>query len=66
MAGFGGLWVEISVNRKNRLLGQVLDAICVNLDTRKIVAVRPRETFSAQIVTMAEKTGVTVLEDPRM
>ena len=65
LADFGTLWLEIPVNRKNKLLRQMLDAIYVNLDTREVVALQPRETFSVQVINMAKNAGVTVLEYSR-
>ena len=63
LVDFGTLWLEISVNRKNRLLRQVLDGIYVNLDTRKVVAVQPKDIFKKKMLTIAEKVGITVLRD---
>ena len=44
---------------------QPLEAIYVTLDTREIVALQPRNNFKPQMLIMAKKVGVTVLEDSR-
>ena len=61
---FGSLWSEMSVSRKNGLLRQMLDAIYVDIDTRHVVGLVPKEAFAAKVMTMATKAGVPVLEVP--
>ena len=65
LADFGAFWLEMSVNRKNSLLRQLLDAIYVDLDTRRVVALVPKGTFTSQVITMGNKAGVPVVERPQ-
>ena len=40
----------------------MLDATYVNLDTREVVALQPRNTFKMQMRTMAKKAGIIIFE----
>ena len=59
---FGTLWQGVSVGRRNRLLKLLINAMYVDLGKRRIIALQPKETFLAPVSTMAEKTGINVID----
>ena len=63
MADFPSLWESASVGRRNRFLTMMLNTIYVDLDTRRIIGLVPKEAFLAPILAMAERDDVEVIEE---
>ena len=61
LADFQTLWQSTSTARKNRMLCAMLQAIHVNLDTRLVTGLVPKDTFFVLIKAMAENENVTIL-----
>ena len=60
----GTLWSAASAGQRNRLLRSVLDAIYVDLGSREIVGLLPKESFMALVLAMEERSGVTITANP--
>ena len=60
----GTLWEEASAGQRNRLLRSVLDAIYVDLGSREIVGLHPKESFMALVLAKEERSGVTITANP--
>ena len=60
----GALWSAASAGQRNRLLRSVLDAIYVDLGSREIVGLLPKESFMALVLAMEERSGVTITANP--
>ena len=60
----GALWSAASAGQRNRLLRSVLDAIYVDLGSREIVGLHPKESFMALVLAKEERSGVTITANP--
>ena len=60
----GTLWKEASAGQRNRPLRSVFDAIYVDLGSREIVGLHPKESFMALVLAMEERSGVTITAKP--
>ena len=65
LSNFGAVWESTSIARKNRLLKSMLQAIYVDLDTREVVGLLPKETFLAPIMAMADRTNVALVDSKK-
>lgn len=61
LANFQTLWQSTSTPKKNRMLCVILRAIHVDIDTRRVTSLVPRDTFFPLIEAMAENEDITVL-----
>ena len=64
VTNLGTLWKEASAGQRNRLLRSVLDAIYVDLGSREVVGLHPKESFMALVLAMEERSGVTITANP--
>ena len=60
----GTLWAAASAGQRNRLLRSVLDAIYVDLGSREIVGLRPRQVFLTLFETIENYDAVTLSSNP--
>lgn len=61
LADFQTLWQSTSTPKKNRMLCVILQEIHVDIDTRRVTSLVPRDTFFPLIEAMAENEDITVL-----
>ena len=61
LSDFPALWDSSSVARRNRFLKTMLNVIYVDLDTRRLVGLVPKEPFLMPILAMSEREDVAVL-----
>ena len=62
LENFGDVWSEATEAEKNRLLRTVFDAINVDIETRRLHSVVPRDVFALPIRSMATREGVALAE----
>ncbi len=60
----GTLWASASAGQRNRLLRSVLDAIYVDLGSREIVGLRPRQVFLTLFEAIENYDAVTLSSNP--
>ena len=62
LSDFGTLWNNALVGSRNRLLRSMLHAIYVDLESREVVGLLPKETFVAPILAMAQRDDIAIVK----